>query len=58
MFVTTGSPNAPGFEPWMPATSDDVNAKQLGSEGLAPIGACTPSFWGAEAQYDYQIFDI
>ncbi|KAJ7786949.1 alpha beta-hydrolase [Mycena olivaceomarginata] len=58
MFVTTGSPNAPGLEPWMPATSDDVNAKQLGSEGLAPIGACTPSFWGAEAQYDYQIFDI
>ncbi|KAJ7818329.1 alpha/beta-hydrolase [Mycena olivaceomarginata] len=62
MFLLTGNPNAPGLEPWQPATSSNVFAKEFGVKttpnGLAPIGACTPSFWGATAQYDYQVFDI
>ncbi|KAJ7622603.1 alpha/beta-hydrolase [Mycena polygramma] len=62
MFLTTGNPNAPGLEPWQPATSTNVSAKELGtkttSDGLDPIGACTPSFWGQTALYDYQVFDI
>ncbi|KAJ7204203.1 alpha/beta-hydrolase [Mycena haematopus] len=63
MFMLTGNPNAPGLEPWLPATtSNDFAAKELGPtttpSGLDPIGACTPSFWGETAQYDYQVFDI
>ncbi|KAJ6541458.1 alpha/beta-hydrolase [Mycena capillaripes] len=62
MFLITGSPNAPGLEPWRPATTSNVYAKEFGvkttPDGLDPIAACTPSFWGATAQYDYQVFDI
>ena len=63
MFMLTGNPNVPGLEPWLPATTDnDFAAKELGPTttpyGLDPIRACTPSFWGAAVQYDYQVFDI
>ncbi|KAJ7045291.1 alpha beta-hydrolase [Mycena alexandri] len=62
MFISTGSPNAPGLEPWKAATTSNVYAKELGvkttSDGLAPVGACTPSFWGEAVQYDYQFYDI
>ncbi|KAF8145591.1 alpha/beta-hydrolase [Mycena galopus ATCC 62051] len=62
VFMLTGNPNAPGLEPWMPATTDpDFAAKELGPStppGFDPIGACTPSFWGEAAQYDYQVYDI
>ncbi|KAJ7157469.1 alpha beta-hydrolase [Mycena filopes] len=62
MFIATGSPNAPALEPWTAATTDNVFAKELGtkttSNGLATIGACTPSFWGEAIQYDYQFYDI
>ncbi|KAK7063418.1 carboxylic ester hydrolase [Favolaschia claudopus] len=63
MFLLTGSPNAPGLEPWAPVSSSgNVPAKELGSkttsDGLYPPAACAPSFWGAAAQYDYQVFNI
>ncbi|KAJ6600974.1 Alpha/Beta hydrolase protein [Mycena vulgaris] len=62
MFIRTGSPNAPALEPWLPATTTDVHPKQLGTKttptGEAPVGACTPAFWGKGVQYDYQFFDI
>ncbi|KAJ7122106.1 Alpha/Beta hydrolase protein [Mycena epipterygia] len=62
MFISTGSPNAPGLEPWQSATTTDVYTKELGkkttSDGLDPILACTPTFWGKAVQYDYQFFDI
>jgi len=62
MFISTGNPNAPGLEPWKAATTSNVYAKELGvkttSNGLAPIGACIPSFWGEAVQYDYQFYDI
>ncbi|KAF7350654.1 Carboxylic ester hydrolase [Mycena sanguinolenta] len=63
MFILTGDPNAPGLEPWYPATTDNnFAAKEFGPkttpDGFDPITACTPSFWGAAVQYDYQVFDI
>lgn len=62
VFMSTGSPNAPGLEPWQPATTANVYAKELGKkttpDGLNPIFACTPTFWGKAVQYDYQFFDI
>ncbi|KAJ6461736.1 alpha/beta-hydrolase [Mycena sanguinolenta] len=63
MFMLSGNPNVPGLEPWLPATTDNnFAAKELGPtttpDGLDPIRACTPSFWGAAAQYDYQVFGI
>jgi hypothetical protein len=62
MFMITGTPNAPALAPWMPATTTNVYAKELGIKttpnGLDPIAACTPSFWGEAPLYDYQVFDI
>ncbi|KAJ7146567.1 alpha/beta-hydrolase [Mycena epipterygia] len=62
MFMSTGSPNAPALEPWRAATTTNVYAKELGNkttpDGLDPILACTPTFWGEAVQYDYQYFDI
>ncbi|KAJ7761182.1 alpha beta-hydrolase [Mycena maculata] len=61
-FIATGNPNVPGLDPWLPATTSDVYAKEFGVEttpnGEVPIRACTPSFWGEAVQYDYQFFDI
>jgi hypothetical protein len=62
MFMLTGNPNLPGLGVWKAATTTNVYAKELGvkttSTGLDPVAACTPSFWGAAALYDYQVFDI
>ncbi|KAJ7681563.1 Alpha/Beta hydrolase protein [Mycena rosella] len=62
VFIQTGNPNAPGLEPWAAATTSDVHARELGIKttpsGDDPIRACTPAFWGAAVQYDYQFFDI
>ncbi|KAJ7633008.1 alpha/beta-hydrolase [Roridomyces roridus] len=62
-FLATGSPNAAGYSTWTPATTSDVHAHQLGGSSSAPsgeipAGACDPSFWGAQVQYDYQVFGI
>ncbi|KAF7311334.1 Carboxylic ester hydrolase [Mycena kentingensis (nom. inval.)] len=61
-FLTSGSPNAPGLSPWPVATSGSVHPHQLGGlpspSGEVPAGACTPEFWGAAVQYDYQVYGI
>ncbi|TCD70982.1 hypothetical protein EIP91_000890 [Steccherinum ochraceum] len=57
-FLRTGVPNASGYANWAPATSNNVNALQLGGTGSVPVGACDPSFWGDAIPYDYQLFDI
>ncbi|KAF9227728.1 alpha/beta-hydrolase [Gyrodon lividus] len=59
-FLYTGNPNPSGSScaNWEAAGTSDVNAILLGSSGLAPIGACTPTFWGQSVQYDYQVYDI
>ncbi|KAJ7463707.1 alpha beta-hydrolase [Mycena latifolia] len=62
MFLRNGSPNVPGLELWPAATTLNIAAKELGIQttgnGADPIGACTPTFWGAAVQYDYQFYDI
>ncbi|KAJ7077465.1 alpha/beta-hydrolase [Mycena crocata] len=62
MFIATGSPNAPGLEPWRAATTSNVFAKEFGikttPDGLSPVLACDPSFWGSAVEYDYQFFNI
>lgn len=59
-FMYDGDPNPSGtsYSEWQAAGTSAVNAILLGSSGEAPIGACTPDFWGSSVQYDYQIFDI
>ncbi|EGN95639.1 hypothetical protein SERLA73DRAFT_95197 [Serpula lacrymans var. lacrymans S7.3] len=59
-FMTTGNPNPSGssYSNWGVATTSDVNAILLGASGLAPVGACTPSFWGTSVEYDYQVYNI
>ncbi|KAK7467492.1 hypothetical protein VKT23_004545 [Stygiomarasmius scandens] len=58
MFLSTGNPNAPAFEPWQEAGSADVKAKSLGAAGLVEVGSCEPDFWGVEVEYDYQVYGI
>lgn len=59
-FMYLGDPNPSGapYPKWQAAGVSDVNAILLGSPGEAPVGACTPDFWGASVQYDYQVFNI
>lgn len=57
-FITTGHPNVPGLSTWTAATTSDVNALPLGGTDSVVVGACDPSFWGNDVQYDYQIFHI
>jgi len=57
-FLKTGNPNVSGLAQWNTATSSLTNAILLGGSGLAPIGECTPSFWGSAALYDYQVFGL
>ncbi|KAG1903856.1 Carboxylesterase [Suillus fuscotomentosus] len=59
-FLYSGNPNPDdsSYADWQAADASDVNAIMLGSTGDAPIGACTPSFWGQGVAYDYQIFNI
>jgi carboxylesterase type B len=56
-FLANGDPNAVGVATWTPATTSDVHPLVLGGSGEVAVGACTPSFWGSGAQYDYQSFD-
>ncbi|KAJ3488986.1 hypothetical protein NLI96_g2463 [Meripilus lineatus] len=55
-FLRTGNPNVSGRPNWPAASGNNVNAIQLGASGMASIGACDPSFWGAAVPYDYQTF--
>ncbi|KIJ16980.1 hypothetical protein PAXINDRAFT_74662 [Paxillus involutus ATCC 200175] len=59
-FLYTGNPNPcdSSYADWQAAGTSNVNAILLGSSGLAPVGACTPTFWGQSVPYDYQIYDI
>ncbi|KAF7331245.1 Carboxylic ester hydrolase [Mycena kentingensis (nom. inval.)] len=57
-FMQTGNPNVPGLSEWKGATSTNVFAKNLGGDGVYPVGACDPAFWGEEVQYDYQFYGI
>ncbi|KAF9566309.1 alpha/beta-hydrolase, partial [Agrocybe pediades] len=56
-FLTSGNPNVPGTVTWSPATSSNIPSLLLGGSGVAPVGACVPSFWGSGVQYDYQFFN-
>ncbi|KAF9454612.1 alpha/beta-hydrolase [Macrolepiota fuliginosa MF-IS2] len=55
-FLNTGNPNVPNLPAWPTAGTSDVNAIQLGGPGQVTVGACIPSFWGEEVQYDYQFY--
>ncbi|KAF9013942.1 Alpha/Beta hydrolase protein [Cyathus striatus] len=55
-FLSTGNPNTSGVPTWTAAGSSDVHPLVLGGSGEVAVGACTPSFWGSEVQYDYQFF--
>ncbi|PPQ98806.1 hypothetical protein CVT24_003360 [Panaeolus cyanescens] len=56
-FLTNGNPNAAGLPTWSASTATNVRSLLLGGTGEAPVGACTPSFWGSAALYDYQFFN-
>lgn len=57
-FLKTGNPNAAGYATWGAATTSAVPALLLGGSGLAPVGACTPGYWGVAPQYDYQYYHL
>ncbi|KAG6917923.1 hypothetical protein DXG01_000360 [Tephrocybe rancida] len=57
-FITNGNPNVAGLSTWTAATSSDVHALPLGGAGPVVVGACDPSFWGRDIQYDYQVYAI
>jgi carboxylesterase type B len=57
-FLNTGNPNGSGLAQWNTATSSSTNAILLGGSGLAPIDACTQSFWGSDVHYDYQVYNL
>jgi carboxylesterase type B len=60
-FLKTGDPNPTSatYGKWSPATTSDVRAIKLGNNGgLAPVNACTPTFWGGQVLYDYQIYGL
>ncbi|TDL24934.1 alpha/beta-hydrolase [Rickenella mellea] len=56
-FLSANDINPSGMATWAPATTTDVHARVLGGTGEAPVNACTPTFWGATPQYDYQVFN-
>ncbi|KAG6862055.1 hypothetical protein C0995_007185 [Termitomyces sp. Mi166 len=57
-FIDTGNPNVAGLSTWTAATASNVNALPLGGTDPVVVGACYPSFWGHDVQYDYQVYDI
>lgn len=60
-FMHTSNPNptSGGYPTWNPSTSSDVHALLLGNGGGEDDpGACTPSFWGSQVQYDWQIYGV
>ncbi|KAI0636657.1 alpha/beta-hydrolase [Trametes polyzona] len=57
-FLRNGDPNASGFAKWEVAGTDNVNAINLGQDGLATVGACSTSYWGNFVQFDYQVFNL
>ncbi|TFK42464.1 Alpha/Beta hydrolase protein [Crucibulum laeve] len=57
-FLATGNPNTSGAPTWSAATTSDVHALQLGGSGEVPVGACVPTFWGQDVEYDYQFFNL
>ncbi|KAH0583691.1 hypothetical protein H2248_009300 [Termitomyces sp. 'cryptogamus'] len=57
-FISTGNPNVAGLSTWTAATTSDVNALPFGGTDPVVVGACDPSFWGHDVQYDYQVYDI
>jgi carboxylesterase type B len=59
-FMRTGNPNPSdsSYATWSAVSGTDVPALLLGGSGTASIGACQPSFWGVDPQYDYQVYDI
>ena len=62
-FLNTGNPNPSGpagvgIRNWQPVSGNDVKPILLGGEGNAPIGTCSPDFWGTAVLYDYQVFGL
>lgn len=56
-FLQNGNPNTYGVPAWPAATTTNVQPILLGASGQATTGACNPSFWGAQVEYDYQFFN-
>ncbi|KAF8517588.1 alpha/beta-hydrolase [Hysterangium stoloniferum] len=54
-FIRTNNPNANGYATWQPSTSTDAKALNLGGQAPIAVGACTPTFWGQEVPFDYQV---
>ncbi|GJJ12326.1 hypothetical protein Clacol_006567 [Clathrus columnatus] len=54
-YIRTSIPNALGYPEWQLATSTDVKTLNLGGQPPIPTGACTPTFWGDEILFDYQV---
>ncbi|KAF8582262.1 alpha/beta-hydrolase [Ramaria rubella] len=54
-FVRTGNPNAAGYSQWNPASTNDAETLNLGGPGSIAVGACVPTFWGEQVEFDYQV---
>ncbi|KAG8712136.1 hypothetical protein FRC11_000948 [Ceratobasidium sp. 423] len=59
-FIRSGVPNpsSGSYATWAQSGSTDVAALKLGGTGTRPAEACDPSFWGAQVQYDYQVYGL
>lgn len=57
-FIRTGNPNTGSLPSWQAAGTSNVNAIQLGAAGLATVGGCDPSLWGASVPFDYQTLGL
>lgn len=57
-FIRTGNPNTGSLPSWQAAGTSNVNAVQLGTSGLAAVGGCDPSLWGAAVPFDYQTLGL
>jgi len=57
-FMCGDAPNVSGQTTWNPVSSSgSITALNLGGTSAIAEGACTPSFWGSVALFDYQIFN-
>jgi hypothetical protein len=55
-FIKSSSPQATGYPNWVATTSSNPHVLLLGGSGEDAVGACDPTFWGQQVQFDWQIF--
>ncbi|KAG8805373.1 hypothetical protein FRC19_007922, partial [Serendipita sp. 401] len=57
-FLRYGNPNTDGYQNWPQLSRDGtVPVQNLGGTSSIPLGACDPSVWGSQIQYEYQVYD-